>query len=173
MRRRTEISIRATTGNASSKWTLDIVSGLNIREEAALPDVVNAIVRDVREMSAGVPFFAWEAFSLTTARKNEGAMKSNERISFWDNSFKNGLESNHAFREMFSTMTARPNDGGRHGGGGGGRYEGFELILKPRDGPWHPGEYDSSASNPACMVSLIASLSVHPRVLSIDVGVWG
>lgn len=82
---------------------------------------------------------------------------NNARIQFWHESFRNGLESEHACSEMFNTLFVKPRSD----------YFGFDIVFNPQDG--HPAtHYESSASNPACLVSLIAALSVHPYVLSVE-----
>jgi hypothetical protein len=39
------------------------------------------------------------------------------------------------------------------------------MILNPVDGP-PPSDYYSSASNPACVASLIAGMSIHREYLT-------
>eukprot|EP00571_Detonula_confervacea_P003918 CAMPEP_0172326028 /NCGR_PEP_ID=MMETSP1058-20130122/55370_1 /TAXON_ID=83371 /ORGANISM="Detonula confervacea, Strain CCMP 353" /LENGTH=78 /DNA_ID=CAMNT_0013042705 /DNA_START=35 /DNA_END=271 /DNA_ORIENTATION=- len=53
-----------------------------------------------------------------------------------------------------------------------GYYDSFDLVLNPvdNDGP-PPQSYEGSASNTACVTSLIAGLSVQPRVFSLNVNV--
>jgi hypothetical protein len=152
-----------------------------MKEEAQLLDVVNKMMGDVQDMGEvgwltsmqkdeaeqflvnesihHVPALS-DMFSLTssilpvlaTIREDDNA-----RIQFWHDSFHNGLESEHACSEMFTTLFVKPRSD----------YFGFDIVLNPQDGP-PATHYESSASNPACLVSLIAALSVHPYVLSVE-----
>jgi len=114
-------------------------------------------------------------FSLTSIMINDNSssktflQKNNDRIKFWDDSMKNGLEARHACSAMFSAMAVRPpivsddKSDSLYGGG-------VDLILNPLGGP-DSRDHESSSSNGACVVSLIAGLSVHPRVFSIGANV--
>ena len=92
-------------------------------------------------------------FSLTAIAN---ATSDNQRIRFWREVFKKGIESKHVCSTMFSTLFVKARSG---------NYS-FELVMNPMDGP-PSQEYESSASNPYCVASLIAALSVHPYVLSV------
>ena len=158
---------------------VDFVPGLGgMKEESELLDVVNAMMGDIQDMGevgnlksteggdvqemlenaslAGVPSLS-ETFSLVASvSKKQGRENGNSRITFWKESLENGLESEHACSEMFATLFVKPRAG----------YYSFDLVLNPNDGP-PPKNYESSASNPSCVTSLIAALSVHPHVLSV------
>ncbi|KAL7529701.1 hypothetical protein ACHAXR_003105 [Thalassiosira sp. AJA248-18] len=154
---------------------VDFVPGLGgMKEEAELLDVVNHMMNDIQDMGevgwlrsmgketaeeyiideslVGVPALS-DMFSLTTSLRS---INNNPRIEFWHDSLKNGIESEHACSNMFSTLFVKPRAG----------YYGYDLVLNPSDGP-PPEEYESSASNPACVTSLLAALSTHPYVLSV------
>jgi hypothetical protein len=154
---------------------VDFVPGLGgMKEEAQLLQVVNEMMNDIQDMGevgwlgrlneeerkgyvvddalASVPAIS-EMFSLTATLNNndQGEDKStNNRVSFWREALQHGIESEHACSEMFTTLFVKPRDG----------YYAFDLILNPADGP-PPSAYESSASNPACVTSLIAGLSCH------------
>jgi hypothetical protein len=158
---------------------VDFVPGLGgMKEESELLEVVNTIMSDIQDMGeAGwwqrlndqerqayevdesltfVPTIS-EMFSLTasTMLNGDGTIDKyrqhpNSRISFWKEAFEHGIESEHACGEMFSTLFVKARSG----------YYSYDLILNPIDGP-PPNDYDSSASNPACVASLIAGLSIH------------
>ena len=161
---------------------VDFAPGLGgMKEEAQLLEVVNKMMGDVQDMGEvgwltsmqkdeaeqflvnepihHVPALS-DMFSLTssilpvlsTMREDDNA-----RIQFWHVSFRNGLESEHACSEMFTTLFVKPRSD----------YFGFDIVFNPQDGP-PATHYESSASNPACLVSLIAALSVHPYVLSVE-----
>eukprot|EP01082_Thalassiosira_pseudonana_P001672 g1398.t1 g1398 contig10:2010238-2011587(+) len=158
---------------------VDFTPGLGgMKEEAELLDVVNNMMGDIQDMGEvgwirqlaqdelkyyrvdetlkDVPSLS-EMFSLTAILENKkGTSEINARINFWRESLLNGIESEHACSEMFSTLFVKPRAG----------YYSFDLILNPNDGP-PPRDYESSASNPACVISLIAALSIHPDVLSV------
>ncbi len=70
--------------------------------------------------------------------------------------FRNGIKAKHACSEMLSTFFVKPLPG----------YFGYDVALNPSDGS-PADEYNSSASNKACVISLIAGLSVHLYVLSV------
>lgn len=162
---------------------VDLVPGLNLKEESMLLDAVNTLISDLEDMAevgwlkrmdkreaqeyvmdeklVGTPAL-FDAFSLTSlsAKNNLLPRKflsaKNARLEFWHQMFANGMESEHACEEMFSTLFVKPKAG----------YESFDLVLNPNDGP-PPSEYKSSASNPACLTSLVAALSTNPHVLSV------
>ncbi|KAL7513010.1 hypothetical protein ACHAXN_010434 [Cyclotella atomus] len=158
---------------------VDFAPGVGgMREESQLLDVVNSIVSDIQDIGevgwlhrlneqerqsyqvdksvASVPTLS-EMFSLTaTMNEIEGHQSNNTRIAFWNQAFERGIESEHSCSEMFSTLFVKPRSG----------YFGFDMILNPTDGP-PPSDYYSSASNPACVASLIAGLSIHQQVSAI------
>jgi len=162
---------------------VDFVPGLGgMKEEAQLLDVVNKMMGDIQDMgevgwlkSMGeeeaeqflvdeslldVPALS-DMFSLTSPLRSinindKQSVGKNSRIIFWQDSFKKGIESEHACSEMFSTLFVKPRAG----------YYSYDLVLNPHDGP-PPKDYESSAANPACVTSLIAALSTHPYVLSV------
>ena len=168
---------------AINQWerviVVDFVPGLGgMKEESELLDVVNSMMSDVQDMGEvgwlrsmkkedaeeylvdesliGVPGLS-DMFSLTSFHDVDNKLNNNNaRIRFWRNSLRNGIESEHACSEMFSTLFVKPRAG----------YYGYDIVLNPRDGP-PSAEYESSASNPACVISLIAALSTHPHVLSV------
>lgn len=148
-----------------------------MKEESQLLSLVNEMMGDIQDMGevgwlrsldkdaaekyliheslTCVPAIS-DAFSLTSSLHAINENNSNARITFWQDSFRNGIEAEHACSEMFSTLFVKPKAG----------YYGYDVVLNPNDGP-PPQEYQSSASNPACVMSLIAGLSVHPYVLSV------
>lgn len=162
---------------------VDFVPGLGgMKEEAQLLDVVNKMMGDIQDMGEvgwlksmgkeeaeqflvdesllGVPALS-DMFSLTSPLRSintndKQSVGKNSRIIFWQDSFKKGIESEHACSEMFSTLFVKPRAG----------YYSYDLVLNPHDGP-PPRDYESSAANPACVTSLIAALSTHPYVLSV------
>jgi len=169
---------------AMNEWerivVVDFVPGLGgMKEEAQLLDVVNSMMSDIQDMAevgwlrsmdkdqaeefvideflGEVPALS-DIFSITSSLRsiNDKQENGNPRIKFWQDAFKNGMESEHACSDMFSTLFVKPGVG----------YYSYDLVLNPGDGP-PPQEYDSSASNPACVTSLIAALSTHPYVLSV------
>ena len=107
----------------------------------------------VDESTIDIPSLS-DVFSLTAI--TTAATSDNQRIRFWREVFKNGIESKHVCSTMFSTLFVKARSG---------NYS-FELVLNPMDGP-PAEEYESSASNPNCVASLVAALSVHPYVLSV------
>lgn len=145
-----------------------------MKEESDLLDVVNIIMNDLQDLgevgwyqkmdedekqkysldesTIDIPSLS-DLFSLTAITN---ATPENPRIRFWRDVFKNGIESSHVCSSMFSTLFVKASNG----------HYSFELVLNPRDGP-PSQEYESSASNPNCVASLIAALSVHPYVLSV------
>lgn len=159
---------------------VNFVPGLGgMMEEAQLLSVVNEMMGDIQDMGevgwlksqgsglaekylmhqslTGVPAMS-DMFSLTSSLHVNADKEAtgNARIKFWQDQFRNGIEAEHTCSEMFSTLFVRPRAG----------YYGYDLVLNPGDGP-PPQDYESSASNPACVVSLIAGLSAHPYVLSV------
>lgn len=159
--------------------SVDFVPGLGgMKEESQILKVVNDMMGDIQDMAevgwlrsigkeeaeqymiaeslVGVPalsdLFSLTSTSVTKVTGDEG----NTRVAFWHDSFKNGLQSEHACSDMFSTLFVKPRAG----------YFGYDLVLNPSDGP-PPQEYISSASNPACVTSYLAALSTHPYVLSV------
>jgi hypothetical protein len=169
---------------AMNEWervlSVNFVPGLGgMKEEAQLLDVVNKMMGDIQDMGEvgwlrsmrkdeaeqflidasliGVPALS-DMFSLTSSLQIIGNIHENDnaRIKFWHDSLKDGIESEHACSEMFSTLFVKPRSG----------YNGYDLVLNPTDGP-PPKNYESSSSNPACVTSLIAALSTHPYVLSV------
>eukprot|EP00584_Thalassiosira_punctigera_P007232 CAMPEP_0172535384 /NCGR_PEP_ID=MMETSP1067-20121228/7420_1 /TAXON_ID=265564 ORGANISM="Thalassiosira punctigera, Strain Tpunct2005C2" /NCGR_SAMPLE_ID=MMETSP1067 /ASSEMBLY_ACC=CAM_ASM_000444 /LENGTH=441 /DNA_ID=CAMNT_0013320317 /DNA_START=150 /DNA_END=1475 /DNA_ORIENTATION=+ len=166
--------------DAINEWermiVVDFVPGLGgMKEEAELLEVVNNMMADIQDMGevgwlrsldkeeaeefvideslVGVPALS-DMFSLTSSLRS--VVNDNARISFWRNSLKNGIESEHACSEMFTTLFVKPRAG----------YFSYDLVMNPSDGP-PPQDYESSASNPACVTSLIAAISTHPYVLSV------
>lgn len=162
--------------------SVEFAPGLGgMKEEAQLLQVVNNLVGDIQDMAevgwlrsmrkeesqqylideslVGVPALS-DLFSLTSSSlrstNGENILQDNTRVAFWHDSFSKGIESEHACSEMFSTLFVKPRSG----------YYGYDLVLNPSDGP-PPNEYESSASNPACVTSLLAALSTHPYVLSV------
>lgn len=154
------------------------VPGLGgMKEEAQLLAVVNVMMGDIQDMGevgwlrslgkyaadkyliheslTAVPSMS-DIFSVTSSLRGINANNGNARIKFWQDSFRNGIEAEHACSEMFTTLFVKPRSG----------YYGYDLVLNPSDGP-PPQEYDSSSSNPACVISLIAGLSIHPYVQSV------
>eukprot|EP00579_Thalassiosira_antarctica_P011312 CAMPEP_0201914152 /NCGR_PEP_ID=MMETSP0903-20130614/4404_1 /ASSEMBLY_ACC=CAM_ASM_000552 /TAXON_ID=420261 /ORGANISM="Thalassiosira antarctica, Strain CCMP982" /LENGTH=444 /DNA_ID=CAMNT_0048449479 /DNA_START=56 /DNA_END=1393 /DNA_ORIENTATION=- len=165
--------------DAINEWermiVVDLVPGLGgMKEEAELLEVVNNMMADIQDMGevgwlrsmdeadaekyvideslVGVPALS-DMFSLTSSLRS---INDNARITFWHDSFKNGIESEHACNDMFSTLFVKPRAG----------YYSYDLVMNPSDGP-PPQDYESSASNPACVTSLIAAISTHPYVLSV------
>ena len=161
--------------------TVDFVPGLGgMKEESELLETVNDMMSDILDMVEvgwlrsigmtessqyridesldGVPALS-DMFSLTSSTFNGANTNDNSRVKFWKDSFREGLETEHACSEMFSTLFVKPRAG----------YYSYDLVLNPQDGP-PPKEYESSASNSACVVSLIAALSTHPYVLSVKAG---
>lgn len=153
---------------------VDFVPGLGgMREEEELLKVVNTMMGDIQDMGEMgwlgrlddrdrrafqidesltlVPALS-DMFSLTASLGGDGSDSGhpNSRIEFWKEALQNGIESEHSCSEMFSTLFVKPRAG----------YYSFDLILNPADGP-PPNDYESSASNPACVTSLIAGLSLH------------
>ena len=145
-----------------------------MKEESEMLDVVNIIMNDVQDMgevgwyqkmneeekqmysidenTADIPSLS-DVFSLTSITNT---LSENQRIRFWREVFKKGIESKHVCSSMFSTLFVKPRSG----------HYSFELVLNPVDGP-PSSDYESSASNPNCVASLIAALSVHPYVLAV------
>ena len=145
-----------------------------MKEESELLALVNIITNDIQDMgevgwyqkmdkeekqkysldesTIHIPSLS-DAFSLTAITN---ATTDNQRIRFWREVFKNGIESKHVCSTMFSTLFVKARSG----------YYSFELVLNPMDGPASQ-EYESSASNPNCVASLVAALAVHPYVLSV------
>lgn len=169
---------------AINEWeriiAVDFVPGLGgMKEEAELLKVVNDMMGDIQDMGEvgwlrsmekeeaeeyfidesliDVPALS-DMFSLTSSLRTikEMDVDDNARISFWNDSLRHGIQSEHGCSEMFSTLFVKPRAG----------YYGYDLVLNPSDGP-PPQEYESSASNPACVTSLVAALSTHPYVLSV------
>ncbi|KAL3794725.1 hypothetical protein ACHAW5_003734 [Stephanodiscus triporus] len=159
--------------------SVNFVPGLGgMKEEAQLLDVVNKMMGDIQDMgevgwlrsmrkdeaeqflidASLIGFLHYLTCSpdLITAYFRNMHDNDNARIKFWHDSLKDGIESEHACSEMFSTLFVKPRSG----------YNGYDLILNPTDGP-PPKNYESSSSNPACVTSLIAALSTHPYVLSV------
>lgn len=108
----------------------------------------------------GVPSLS-ELFSLTS-NKSIKEDQQNDRINYWHNTLSSGLESYHACSSMFATLLISPNYD-HHSG----TYTSFDIVLNPNDAP-PPQEYISSSSNVHCVTSLVAGLSVHPRVMSVE-----
>lgn len=168
---------------AINEWermiVVDFVPGLGgMKEEAQLLKVVNDMMGDIQDFGevgwlrsmgreeaeeytmdeslVGVPALS-DLFSLTSLAITNGNQENgNPRITFWRDSLRNGIESEHACSEMFSTLFVKPRPG----------YYGYDLVLNPSDGP-PPRDRESSASNPACVTSLLAALATHPHVLSV------
>jgi hypothetical protein len=155
---------------------VDFAPGIGgMREESQLLEVVNTIVSDIQDIAevgwlhrlnererqsyqvdesvASVPTLS-DMFSLT-ATLNKIDHVNNTRVEFWNEAFEKGLESKHSCSEMFSTLFVKPRSG----------YYSFDMILNPVDGP-PPSDYYSSASNPACVASLIAGMSIHREYLT-------
>mmetsp|Transcript_17804 Transcript_17804/g.32160 ORF Transcript_17804/g.32160 Transcript_17804/m.32160 type:complete len:153 (+) Transcript_17804:1-459(+) len=107
----------------------------------------------IDESLVGVPALS-DMFSLTSSLRS--VVNDNARIAFWREALKNGIESEHACSEMFTTLFVKPRAG----------YYSYDLVMNPSDGP-PPQDYESSASNPACVMSLIAAISTHPYALSV------
>lgn len=149
-----------------------------MKDEAILLDVVNHMMEDIQDMGqAGwalrekrdemddidrasaylIPTIS-SVFSLTATSGHQTNNHPNHksRLDFWKNAIETGLETEHICSEMFNTLFVKPRKG----------YFGFDLVLNPQDGP-PPVDFDSSASNPACVTSLVAALSTHPHVLSV------
>jgi len=179
-----KVSNNMNETEAINQWermiVVDFAPGLGgMKEESELLAVVNNMMGDIQDMGevgwlrsmeqedaeeyyvdeslVGVPALS-DMFSLTSSLSsiNDVQRNGNARVEFWHDSMKNGIESEHACNEMFSTLFVKPRAG----------YYGYDLVLNPSDGP-PPQEYESSASNPACVTSLIAALSAHPYVLSV------
>lgn len=145
-----------------------------MKEESDLLEVVNIITNDIQDMgevgwfqkmdaqeklkysldesTIDIPSIS-DVFSLTATAN---AAPDNLRHRFWREIFKNGIESKHVCSTMFSTLFVKARSG---------NYS-FELVLNPMDGP-PAQDYESSASNPNCVASLVAALSIHPFVLSV------
>jgi len=112
-----------------------------------------------RILSLSEVFFATSQNALG---KRETRRLSDLSRSFWSRSLQNGLESEHKCSNMFRSSEIRP------------LWTGFEIVLNPVDGIMgnehitneHGNE--SSASNQDCVVSLIAALSVHPHVITVE-----
>lgn len=163
---------------ALDRWerviVVDLVPGVGgMKEEAELLEVVNDMMSDIQDMGevgwlrstddaeeylveeslVGIPSLS-DVFSLTSSLRS---IEGNDRVAFWHNAFQNGMEAMHLCADMFSTLYVRPRSG----------YLGFDLVLNPVDGP-PPTDEESSASNPACIASLIAGLSTYPYVLSVE-----
>lgn len=165
---------------ALNEWermiVVDFVPGLGgMKKESKLLEVVNNMMADIQDMGevgwlrsldeeeaeqyvidesfAGVPALS-DIFSLTSSLRS--VVNENARIAFWIKALKNGIESEHACSEMFTTLFVKPRAG----------YFSYDVIMNPSDGP-PPQDYESSASNPACVTSLIAAISTHPYVLSV------
>ncbi len=145
-----------------------------MKEESDLLEVVNIITNDIQDMgevgwyqkmnaeeklkysldesTIAIPSVS-DVFSLTAIANGS---PDNLRHRFWREMFKKGIESKHVCSTMFSTLFVKARSG---------NYS-FELVLNPMDGP-PAQDYESSASNPNCVASLVAALSVHPYVLSV------
>jgi len=174
----TDMSPTKNETNAINQWerviVVDLAPGLGgMKEEAELLVVVNDMMSDIQDMGevgwlrsmdeaeeylieeslAGVPSLS-DLFSLTSSLRS---INGNDRVTFWHDSFKKGIESEHLCSDMFSTLFVKPRPG----------YYSYDLVMNPIDGP-PPQDYESSASNPACITSLIAALSTHPHVLSVE-----
>lgn len=164
--------------DAINQWerviVVDLVPGVGgMKEESEFLEVVNNMMSDIQDMGEvgwlrsmdeseeylieesllGVPSLS-DLFSLTSSLHS---IDGNDRVAFWHDSFKNGIESEHLCSDMFSTLFVKPRPG----------YFSYDLVMNPIDGP-PPRDYESSASNPACITSLIAALSTHPYVLSVE-----
>jgi len=173
----TDTSPTKNETDAINQWerviVVDLVPGLGgMKEESELLEVVNSMMSDIQDMGevgwlrsmdeaeeyvieeslVGVPSLS-DLFSLTSSLRS---IEGNDRVTFWQDSFKNGIEAEHLCSDMFSTLFVKPRSG----------YYSYDLVMNPNDGP-PPHDYESSASNPACITSLIAALSTHPYVLSI------
>lgn len=173
-------SISANITEKLNQWerliTVDFAPGLGgMKEESELLKVVNTMISDIQDMGevgylqrlneqerrayevdesiALVPALS-EIFSLTATLNNSSDVREdnrpNTRVEFWNDAFERGIESQHACSEMFSTLFVKPRSG----------YYSFDIILNPADGP-PPSDYNSSASNPACVTSFVAGLSTH------------
>ena len=163
---------------------VDLVPGVGgMREEATLLEAVNRMMSDIQDMGevgwlrrrraatrgdaeeedvlveeslVGVPSLS-DVFSLTSSLRDVVDVDGNARVAFWRDAFRDGLEAWHLCGEMFATLYVKPRPG----------YHGFDLVMNPLDGP-PPGDLESSASNPACVTSLIAALATHPSVLAVE-----
>lgn len=165
----------------ASRWeriiTVDFVPGVEIATESKLLKVVNSMIDEIQDQAESgwfnrlddrekVDYVIDESlrdtpalntlFSLTNSSLFS-SHSSNRRTDFWDTALSTGMESEGGCRDMFKTLFVKPRAG----------YKSYELVLNPLDGPIAES-YNNSASNPACAVSLIAALSTHPLVLSID-----
>ena len=107
----------------------------------------------------GVPSLS-DMFSITSTKYQSSYSKEmirNQRVSYWDKTLADGLESSQACESMFNALFVDPHP-----------LEGtFDLVLNPNDGP-PPKDYESSASNVDCVIGLIAGLSVHPSVAGVE-----
>ena len=98
----------------------------------------------------GIPSIA-DIFSITSSL--HGIISNNNGNACM---FRNDIKAKHACSKMFSTLFVKSLPG----------YFGYDVVLNPSDGP-PADDYNSSASNNACVISLIAGLSVHLYVLSV------
>lgn len=139
-----EIDVHNST-EALNHWermiVVDFVPGLGgMHEEAELLDVVNNMMGDIQDMGevgwlrsleteeaeeflvdeslVGVPALS-DMFSLTTSLRtiDENDEADNARLTFWRDALKNGIESEHACNDMFSTLFVKPRSG----------YYGYDL----------------------------------------------
>ena len=175
-----QVSNESNSTEMMNQWERMLIADLTpelsgLEEESELLEIVNVIMNDIQDMSEvgwyqkmedeeekrmysleetteNIPSLS-DFFSLTAIAS---AKPDNQRFRFWQEVFKSGIESKHICSTMFSTLFVKARSG----------YSSFELVLNPMDGP-PAQEYESSASNPKCVLSLVAALSAHPYVLSV------
>ncbi|EJK48925.1 hypothetical protein THAOC_32238, partial [Thalassiosira oceanica] len=138
-----------------------------------------------------------EAFSLTAVHLGERA-RMFERHSIWSRALELGFESDHGCGNMMDGLEVRTrrNWGEESPGGSVGGFEDslkltylfskrlalFHLplsmslrldqlvILHPPSDYSEESEFDSSALNRHCALSLVMALSTHPSVQTVEVG---
>ena len=79
-------------------------------------------------------------------------------VSYWSRALAEGIESDAGCSEMFEALSVEARIANT----------GFDLLLNPLKGKNFASDEASSASNAACVCSLIAALSIHPNTLEIS-----
>lgn len=111
--------------------------------------------RSVRDFfSATAPTMVPKVFGRRSLAENE--VPSHHK--FWSRTLDEGIESDDGCIDMFEALSIEA------------RFSntGFDLILNPLGGQNYANNGTSSASNSACVCSLIAALSVHPNTLDVS-----
>ena len=115
-------------------------------------DTFRSSVADAFSVTA--PTMITKIFGRALAEKEEVPA----HVSYWSRALAEGIESDAGCSEMFEALSVEVRIGNT----------GFDLLLNPLKGENFASDEASSASNAACVCSLIAALSIHPNTLEIS-----